>query len=245
MIVYSHPGLEGLEVWHGMTRYSSLDQLRTDKAAYFAGLTEFLADLHAGKARTADGCSLRQAAAFTRLLLAGGDAAEAAGRLGWPHEVADASPYSAKRGAEAIWREMGWTNPVAIDLGQTRLKCLTPDGSSWRERDWERFPHGRAALEAEQARDRLRAFVAGALPAEFDGCVLGLPVAVDEDGVAESSTYPGLYGPLEPLFGPVFGERPWVVVNDAVLTGRGFPPEQGEKTLVLTLGFGVGGALWR
>lgn len=245
MMVYSHPGLEGLEIWHGLTRHSSLDQLRCDKAAYFAGLAEFLAVLHEGEARTADGGPLRRAAAFTRLLLAGGDAAEASALLTWPHELAAPGAFAARAGAEAIWREMGWRKPVAIDLGQTRLKCLTRAGEAWTERDAARFPHGRDARPAGQGREALREFVAECLPTEFDGCILGLPAAIDADGNAEPSTYPGLYGPLEPLFGPVFGERPWVVVNDAVLTARGFPPEQGEKTLVLTLGFGVGAALWR
>jgi predicted NBD/HSP70 family sugar kinase len=73
--------------------------------------------------------------------------------------------------------------------------------------------------------------------------VLALPVALDSVGLAQPSTYPGLYGPVEPLFSELF-ECPWVVVNDAVLAAVGFRPETREKTLVVTLGFGLGGALW-
>jgi hypothetical protein len=48
---------------------------------------------------------------------------------------------------------------------------------------------------------------------------------------------------VEPIFSSLFS-APWVVLNDAVLAALGFPPKRPEKTLVLTLGFGVGGALW-
>ena len=62
-----------------------------------------------------------------------------------------------------------------------------------------------------------------------------LPTAIDEHGNAEGCTYAGLHGPLEPLFADL--PQPWVAMNDAVLTARGYP---GESTLVLTIGFGVG-----
>jgi predicted NBD/HSP70 family sugar kinase len=48
---------------------------------------------------------------------------------------------------------------------------------------------------------------------------------------------------VEPIFSELF-DCPWVVLNDAVLAAVGFPPKAREKTLVVTLGFGIGGALW-
>jgi predicted NBD/HSP70 family sugar kinase len=48
---------------------------------------------------------------------------------------------------------------------------------------------------------------------------------------------------VQPIFAGLFA-CPCVVLNDAVLAGVGFPPKAGEKTLVVTLGFGIGGALW-
>lgn len=239
MIVYQHPGLEGLEIWHGLARHAALFQLRDDKAAYFAGLGEFLERLHAGTAETASGDQLGRAAGFKRLLITGGEAAA----IPFPHTQLLPDPFCARRGAEAIWAEFGWRRPLAIDLGQTQLKRMTLTENTAFTRD---LPYGRTALPEAEGRARLRAFVRLALSAagDYDGVVLGLPNRITAEGEAESSTYPGLYGPVEPLFGSLFPNVPWVVVNDAVLTARGHPPEAKQKTLVLTMGFGVGAALW-
>ncbi len=235
MTVYQHPGLTGLEIWHGLARHTTLYQLRDDKPAYYAGLAEFLRRLHAGTAENADGETLERAAGFTELVIAGGEAAA----LAFPHHLLPPDPFCARRGAEAIWAEYGWRRPVAIDLGQTQLKLMTPSLSLVFPR---RLPYGRAALPEAEGREQLRAFVGEALAAAglHDGVVLGLPNRINAEGVAESSTYPGLYGPVE----TVFGKADWVVVNDAVLTARGYPPAGREKRLVMTMGFGVGAALW-
>lgn len=239
-----HPHLQGLEVWQGIARHATLYQLRHNKSVYFAALDEFLAELHAGRAQTAAGDPLTSAAGFKRLLLAGGDATEAATVLRWPHEVAAAGPFALRAGAEAIWREQGWKEPIAIDLGQTRLKILTPHSNHAVERDETHLPYGRAALPEAVGRARLREWLRAQLPMAFDGVLLALPNAIGPDGAAESSTYPGLFGPVEPIFQSLFGDAPVIYGNDAILTARGYPPPTCEKTLLLTLGFGVGAALW-
>lgn len=241
---YRHPDLQGLEVWQGIARHSTLHQLRHDKRAYCSGLDEFLGHLHAGTAQTAAGDPLGAAAGFQRLLLAGGDAAEASAALQWPNQLVAPGPFALRVGAEAIWREQGWWNPIAIDLGQTRLKILTPHTSQAIERDESFLPFGRAALPDEEGRARLRQWLRRHLPGEYDGVLLALPNAIDDHGAAESSTYPGLFGPVEPIFKDLFGAVPVIFGNDAILTARGYPPAFGEKTLLLTLGFGVGAALW-
>jgi hypothetical protein len=241
VLLYRHPGLQGLEIWHGLARHTALYQLRDDKPAYFAGLSEFLARLHAGTAETAGGNPLGVAAGFARLILTGGEAAAASPFIDWPHEVADAGPFAARRGAQAVWRELGWQRPAAIDLGQSRLKVITPGGGKCFERH---LPFGHNALDAETGRARLGEWIRRAIPSGCDGVVLALPVALDGDGVASPSTYPGLSGPVEPLFSPLFPAMHWAVVNDAVLAARGYPPPDEQKTLVLTLGFGVGAAVW-
>ncbi len=108
------------------------------------------------------------------------------------------------------------------------------------------LPFGGRALPEDEGRKRLRTFVQNALAAagDYDGVVLGLPSRITSEGDAESSTYPGLYGPVKPLFGSLFQDVPWVVPHDSVLTARGYPPETTQKTLALTMGFGVGAALW-
>lgn len=244
MEIYRHPGLRGLEIWHGLVRHTSLFQLRGDRAAYYAGLDRFLAELHAGTAATAGGDDLRPAAGFDRLLLAGGDAVEAARYLTWPNELAAPGPFAARAGVHAVWAEYGWRRPLAIDLGQSRLKWYLPDRYGFIDRDPTQLPHGGHALDPETGRARLRDFLHRALVPGCDGVLLALPTAIGDDGVAESATYPGLYGSLEPVFQPLFGSTPWVAVNDAVLTARGFSPPPGVRSLMVTLGFGAGAALW-
>lgn len=244
MLAYQYPGLRGLEIWQGVARHSTLDQLRHDKPAYFAGLDEFLAQLHGGRAQTAGGDPLAIAGGFERLLLAGGDAAEAAAALRWPAELAAPGPFALRAGAEAIWEEQGWRNPIAIDLGQTRLKILTRYGSRAVERDESYLPFGREALPESKGRARLRDWLRAQLPDDFDGVLLALPNAIHGDGTAESSTYPGVFGPVAPIFEDLFGAAPVVYGNDAILTARGYPPRTGQKTLLITLGFGIGAALW-
>jgi len=244
MRVYNHPGLQGLEIWHGLADHAPLYQLRDDKPAYFSGLCRFLKQLHAGTARTASGNPLQAAAGFKKLILTGGDTAAASAALDWPHELINPGPYAARAGAEAVWREMGWQRPLAIDLGQLHLKWFTPETNRMAERDESQLPFGKDALDASTAQARLRAFLKQTLTADHDGVLLALPVEISDDGLAEPSTYPGLYGPIEPIFEDLFPNTPWIVCNDAVLAARGFPPATNEKTLVLTLGFGVGAAIW-
>jgi hypothetical protein len=105
---------------------------------------------------------------------------------------------------------------VIADLGQTSLKLSTPSGRT-------RIPrHGRRARE-----------VLGGI----DPDLLALPAALDEAGVPGPSTYPDLAA-LRPR---------GLVVNDAelmALSARRHPLfDPRRRTLVLTLGFGVGGAV--
>jgi len=140
---------------------------------------------------------------------------------------------------------MGWEHGVALDLGQLHLKVVTADRNVILARDEERLPFGAHAIDAESGRAEIRQMIRNGLAAVPypDGVVLGLPVAIDAVGVAAPATYPGLFGPVEPIFAEWF-DCPWVVMNDAVLAAVGFEPEEPGKTLIVTLGFGIGGALW-
>lgn len=244
MRLYSHPRLHGLEIWHGLARTTTLHQLRDSPAAYFAALDSFVAQLHAGSAATASGESLSIAAGFQRLILAGGGAAAASAALTWPHLLAHAGPFAARAGAEAVWQELAWRNPLAFDLGQTRLKVFTRFASTCHDRNESLLPFGARALPAALGRARLRDWLRPFLSEDFGGVLLALPNAIHANGVAESSTYPGLFGPVQEIFGELFPRTPWAVCNDAVLVARGYPPPTGQKTLSVTLGFGVGAALW-
>jgi hypothetical protein len=207
--------LLGLELWDGLVNGTPLHENP-------AGLQEFLHHLRAGTAQTASRKPLVEAAGFQKLILTGGDATP----LGWPGEVVIPGPYAARPGAEIVWAEHGWRNPAAIDLGQSRVKWFTRDDQGTIERAGRHF----------------RDLIHEALPANYDGLLLALPTAIDANGNAEGCTYEGLHGPIESLFADL--QQPWVARNDALLTARGHPPATNEKTLILTIGFGVGAAIW-
>jgi len=250
VILYQRAGLSGIELWRGISRGATLFQLRDDKPRYFSALREFLVQLHIGEARSED--ELVGAKGFSHLVLCGGEAGHPALERamvadGLPFSVCiDASgAYAARQGALRIFRAMGWEHGVALDLGQLHLKVVTADRNVILARDEERLPFGAHAIDAESGRAEIRQMIRNGLAAVPypDGVVLGLPVAIDAVGVAAPATYPGLFGPVEPIFAELFN-CPWVVMNDAVLAAVGFEPEEPGKTLIVTLGFGIGGALW-
>ena len=263
--------------------------------------------------------ALRKAAGFARAVFCGGEAVHPliepilrAEAVPFAIEIDTGGAYAARRGALEIFQAMGWSRGVALDLGQSHLKIMTAGGNSSVPRDPSLLPFGAHAIDAAIGRARLRSLIQEGLssaagvsqadpngssaparlvrPEPPDGIVLALPVALGRDGVAQPATYPGLFGPVEPIFSDLF-PCPWVVLNDAVLAALGFPPvvqasglslEIGhfqhsplpvlapggtggfaclpaegrlgrasglsfaarEKTLVVTLGFGIGGALW-
>lgn len=266
MIVFHEPGLCGLELWRGIARGVSLFELRERKEEYFAGLREFLVRLHLGEAEADDAretAALRHAAGFVRAILCGGEALHpllapslrarwsgrpptSRGALPFEIEIDNGGIYAARRGALRLFESMGWRRGVALDLGQLQLKVMTADAHWSVSRDESLLPFGAHAIDCARGRARLRDLLRqGLSPLEEcpDGIVLALPVALTQQGVAQPATYPGLLGPVEPIFAELF-ECPWVVVNDAVLAAVGFQPRAREKTLVVTLGFGIGGALW-
>lgn len=256
MIVYREPGLRGLELWRGISRGVTLFQLRERKHEYFPGLREFLVRLHRGDAAAGDGeetAALARAAGFARAVLCGGEALHplvepifCAVSLPFAVQIDRSGPCVARRGAMRIFGAMGWQRGAALDLGQLQLKVMTAEESWQVPRDVAALPFGAHEIDAALARERVRWLLREGLrrlPERPDGVVLGLPVALDACGMAQPATYPGLFGPVEPILDELF-DCPWVVLNDAVLAALGFPPKTGEKVLVVTLGFGVGGALW-
>jgi len=256
VIPYEVPGLSGLELWDGLSRGASLYRLRESKRDYFEALRDFLLRLHAGTASTEDAHdteNLARAARFERVLFCGGEALHpllegilADTPLPFCFEIDRIGEFAARRGALRIFREMGWRRGVALDLGQTQLKVITASACRMIARDPHLLPVGFDSLDPAAGLARLRDLLRQGLSnaeSPMDGVVLALPVALDQNGSARPATYPGLSGPVEPLFADLF-RTPWVVLNDAVLAAAGFPPAKHEKTVVITMGFGLGGALW-
>jgi hypothetical protein len=261
VILYQKPGLAGLELWNGLSAEGrTLYQLRDSPHEYFGALSAFLDRLHRGTAETAEWrgtAGISGAKGFRHLVCCGGTALDprlaaalAARPLPYTFEINSGGAYSGREGAAMIAGEMGWRRWVALDLGQTQLKVMTSTKCFRVSRDPSVLPYGARSLDVDVGRSRVREVIlSGLLRAEqlagrpFDGIVLGLPAAIDSMGEMQPASYPGLQGPVEAVFAGLF-PAPAVVLNDAVLAARGFPPKDGAKTLVITLGFGVGGALW-
>lgn len=259
MKFYSKNKLIGLEIWHGCANNCRLFDLRENKEKYFIGLKNFLLELQKGTAETAspeDTKALKSAVGFTHLICCGG---EVENKIFRELFSADDLPFSvdfgdtvfcSTAGAAAIFDEYKINNGITLDLGQSQLKIITPEKSCTLSRDEKILPFGRNALPAHLGREYLRNFLqegmsigVDILGRQPDGWLLGLPVSISAGGFADSSTYPGLYGDIEELFSDLFQEEV-IVINDAVLCARGYLPTRGMKQLVITLGFGVGAALW-
>ena len=237
MTVYCVPGLRGLELWNAVANGTALFELREQKSAYFAALRDVLVRLHGE-------------AGFVCVVFCGGEAGHPllaktleAAPLPFAYTIDRTGEFAARQGALRIFAEMGWQRGVALDLGQTQLKVITAASCRSIARDIRILPLGAHALDPDTGQARLRDFIYRALPVDADGVLLALPVALDSNGVAESATYPGLWGPVRPIFEDLF-PMAWVVLNDAVLAAVGFRPANRQKTLVITMGYGIGGALW-
>ncbi len=257
MKVFPTPGLHGIELWRGIASGVPVSHFQGRTCEYFTALRKFLVDLHRGKATggdEADTQKLLLAEGFDRLVVGGGTALDpmlAPTLLGeslpFKVQIDQSGPYAARQGALHIFASKGWSRGIALDLGQMQLKVITTSSEFVLPRDLAQLPFGAHALPASLGRARLRSLLPAGLSlikqGPPDGVVLALPVALGSDGVADPATYPGLYGPVETIFADLF-PCPSVVLNDAVLVGLGFPPKARGKTLIVTLGFGIGGALW-
>ena len=185
--------------------------------------------LREGTARTASGADLSAARDFGALYVGGGGA--------WPWLVPEGArriaggAFWSERGGRALLRTPRW---LVVDLGQTSVKV------SWPGRR-VRLPRGRRS-----ARELLvQAFALAAA----DAVCVSIPAAILPDGTPGPSTYADLCGDLVArcLRQAGLGHARRMVVNDAVLAAQSvrldptFDPA--VRTLVLTLGFGVGAAV--
>jgi hypothetical protein len=169
---------------------------------------------------------LREQHAFRHIHLLGGNA----GRPG----VAQA--LNATVGEEPIFaaaRAGARLAPACADVGQTAIK-LVARGSTWL-----------------RPREDSRGFVAEALAGLGPGpCLLALPCALEDDLSLTSCSYGWAAGDLLPLLEAAnLDSENALIVNDAELAAVAAMSDPQVpatiRTLVLTLGFGVGAALLR
>lgn len=254
-------GVIALELWDLELSAGILwDHMHGD--ALPGALVDAVRRLREGTARTR---SRTPIPALTRTLeavwIAGGrapavDPSALARALELPVWRADDPAAVAERGGRALVPDA--STPAVVDLGQSSLKVFLGGQRLELPRPWDHLPILRAvAVELAETRAALRAWVAGGLAQATartalrpDALVFALPCELGDPPIPGSSSYPGLEGD-ERFVTEVVAAAGWaparsLVLNDAELAAvaAGLDPRtRGTLTLVLTLGFGVGGAL--
>lgn len=256
------PGVVPVELWDlELSRGILWDPTQHD--ALPGALVEAVERLRRGTARTRSRTPIPALARELQALwLAGGRAStidpESLGAaLGLPVWRADDPTAFAERGGRALVPDAAAL--AVIDLGQSRLKLSVGGRRFEHERPWDHLPLHETSppIDPTRARTALRAWVGAALADAAsstgttpDAVVVALPCELPDAPVPGSSSYPGLRGDTT-FVSDVLAAAAWhparvLVLNDAELAAvaAGLDARtHGTLTLVLTLGFGVGGAL--
>ena len=237
------PGITPVEVWDLVVGGRMLQAWRAD-AGFPARVAEMVWMIREAPPATWSPQARALARTIDRVHVAGGGADAA---------IADAiatripcsrstDPYAAARTASRL---PGPSPALGVDLGQTGIKLALAD-RTWRvERDFARAPFRDDVPLAD--RDRARAstiaWIADALASAgtFGHAVIGLPCELDADGHPRSCTY--AWRDPDPSFIPELGLPSVAIANDAELAALAVHADPRSITLVLTIGFGVGGAL--
>jgi hypothetical protein len=248
-----------LEVWDLELAGTTLFEARGERD-FGARLVEAVARLRRGEARRRAGAPLDARCREIAALVIGGGGAARAGlaaelaRVDVPWRIDPAGAFCGEAGGFALLGERGG---LVLDAGQAALKVSwTPRGRSHVARDFSSLP---ANVEPAAAhRERLREFFGGAIARAVEQAgrtperaVVALPAELDDTLVPGACSYPSLAGDGA-LIGDVMARAglagaPVLALNDAELAAlsaraSGLAPA-GVVTLVLTLGWGVGGAL--
>lgn len=239
-----------LEVWD--VEVDGVPLYRVARDAGFGRALGRLAELLADGAAVSESWPGFPAACrgIERVALVGGAAGEVVWRSRIPAERVAEAERCAERGGHAILARAG-ARGLVVDLGQSLLKV---SGARRRvyPRDLGRIPLSTRPVDGA-GRAELVAFVAAALreaaeDSAPEAIVLALPCEIADDGAVASCSYPwGAGDPIAAEFLAAAGLAavPTWLINDAELAAVGVAedgPRRGT-TLVLTLGFGVGGAL--
>lgn len=248
------PRVTPLEVWDLVVDGVPLYRVARDRG-FGAALARAVDSLIAGDAVNEAGEPYPAACrAIGRVVLVGG----AAGDIAWaservPGECAQDGEHVAERAGLAILAQLD-RRGLVVDLGQSRLK-IGADTRRWvLPRDFAAIPVSPRPID-DRGRAALVRFVAGALRTAADvappeAIVLAMPCEIADDGALGTCSYPWQAGEaIVPEFLAAAGLAgvPTFICNDAELAAIGVAARApvAATTLVLTIGFGVGGALVR
>ena len=250
-------GVTAIEIWDLEVRGDTLFAAR-DEPDFGARLAEGVEAIRRGEATTRSRLTLPDACRDIDAIFAGGGGLrapiEAALRaIGLPFHGGDA--FVGEAGGLDLLDAMGALAGLVVDVGQSSIKISARSGRTRIPRDFKRLPVTRPLGDRGDPRDPFRGFVADALVAamrdfgEADALVLALPAELDDAGCPDGSSYPGLQGDRDLarevlLRAGIPGARV-VLLNDAelaALSAKRVVPAA-STALVLTIGFGIGGAL--
>jgi hypothetical protein len=250
----SLPRVIPIEVWDLPVAGKLLQEWRDD-ASFSTRIATMVIALRDAPPTAFSARARATAAAISRVHLVGGAADEmisaAIGKRGVPCSYS-ADPFAAALAGAAL-------RPGALcaDIGQTAIKLVHGD-RAWRiERDLEQAPlrDGVPLAERSSVRRSTLAFLASVLhtsdsphASAVSSLVLALPCELDDAGAPRSCSYcwpdpdRELVDDLRRLTG-----HPIEILNDAELAALAASLDPAvphdATTLVLTIGFGVGGAL--
>lgn len=244
MRLFEHPDLEPLEIWHGQTPFGALYEV--SEKQFFVALQYFLSELHQGLAKTiydSDTEKLLQAKGFNTIYVTGGLA-----KSFYQSLPVSALPYH----FEVVENLSGLNEyDTTIDWGQTAIKVYNGKEKQILERDLNQFPL-RCSVQEKSGPDKnerlkIKNLFKSLVSTENKNICVGLPVKINSHLMAEPSTYNGLQGDLKDLFSGLPSQN-IEFMNDAVLAARQVRESKktiSENSLVLTIGYGVGAALWK
>jgi hypothetical protein len=245
MRLFTHPDLVPLEIWHGQSPFGALFEV-SKKKEYFLALQYFLSELHQGKAKTiynSDTEKLLLAKNFNSIYVTGGLAKSFYQTL-----PVSALPYH----LEIVENLSGLKDyDTTIDWGQTAIKVYNGEEKQIIERDLNQFPI-RCSVKEKSAPDKfeqlkIKNLFQSLISTKNKNICVGLPVKLNSQLMAEPSTYFGLEGDLKKLFSDLNSVN-IELMNDAILAARQvreIKKALPTKTLILTIGYGVGAALWK
>jgi hypothetical protein len=251
------PGVTPLEIWDLEVRGDTLFAAR-DEPDFGARLAEGIEAIRRGEAITRSRITLPDACqAIDTIFAAGGgvSASVEAALRGIGLELHRGDAFAGETGGLDLLDAIGARSGLVVDVGQSAIKISSRSGRARIPRDFERLPVTRPLGDRGDPRDPFRDFVAGAVISamrdfgEADALVLALPAELDDAGCPEGSSYPGLQGDRDVAAevaarAGIPGARV-ILLNDAelaALSAKRVVPAR-STALVLTIGFGIGGAL--
>lgn len=260
-------GVYPVEVWDVEVGGGLLGDF-IDSEEFSRQLLTALRAIRVGDAKTAtvhDHASLLPCEGFEAVFICGGNVRreELESVLMQPDfalHISGADEFVTRAGGQEVLARRGCAG-IIVDIGQSAIKISTGSLRFRYERDFSILPAIGLSdvVDKDRYRSVLRRFVAESIhdacsrigSFKFDSVLFALPCELDEQGIPGSSSYPGMEGEGQFLPKTIrlagLKVENLFVINDAELAAVSvtLDPQvkQYEKVMVVTLGYGVGGAL--